>query len=98
MTAAFDKTAQVVEVGALVALDANVLTHGIAFVSKDYPPLLMRFELDKDGHVAGYDIQPIEKSGPEVKTLNFVKVGAVLEHKSAIIGVQKTPEIILPGA
>lgn len=98
MTAIHDKTSQVVEVGALVALDANVLTHGIAFVSKDYPPLLMRFELDENGDVSGYDIQPIEKSGPEVKTLNFVKVGAVIEHKSAIIGVQKTPKLILPGA
>lgn len=98
MTASIDKSAQVVEVGALVQLDANVLSHGIAFLSKDYPPLLMKFELDENGDVSGYDIQPIEKNSPLVKTFNFVKVGAVLEHKSAIIGVQKTPKLILPGA
>lgn len=98
MTASIDKSAQVVEVGALVQLDANVLSRGIAFLSKAYPPLLMKFELDENGDVSGYDIQPIEKNSPLVKTFNFVKVGAVLEHKSAIIGVQKTPKLILPGA
>ena len=97
MSASFDKSAQVVEVGALVALDANVLSHGVAFVSKDYPPLLMRFEFDEDGFVTGYDIQPIEKTSPEIQTINFVKVGAVLENKSKIIGVQKAPKLILPG-
>lgn len=98
MTATVDKTSQVVEVGALVALDANVLSHGIAFLSKDYPPLIMKFELDENGDVSGYDIQPIAKESPQVQTFNFIKVGAVLEHKSAIIGVQKTPKLILPGA
>lgn len=98
MTASVDKTTQVVEVGALVELDANVLSHGVAFLSKDYPPLIMKFEFDENGDVSGYDIQPIQKNGPEVKTFNFIKVGAVLERKSAIIGVQKTPKLILPGA
>lgn len=98
MTASIDKRIQVVEVGALVELNANVLSHGIAFISKEYPPLLMKFVLDADGDVSGYDIQPIEKESPEVRTFNFVKVGAVPEPESAIIGVQKTQKIILPGA
>lgn len=98
MSASLDKTTQVVEVGAVVALDANVLTHGIAFIGYDYPPLLMKFELDEKGNVAGYDIQPIEKATAQIQRFNFVKVGAVIEQKSAILGVQKTPKLILPGA
>lgn len=98
MTASVDKSSQVVEVGALVELTANVLSHGIAFISKEYPPLVMKFELDENGDVSGYDIQPVEKESALVKTFSFVKVGAVIEHKSAILGVQKTPKLILPGA
>jgi len=97
MSAVVDKKEQVVQVGALVSLDANVLTHGVAFVSEKYPPLRLSFILDDKGDVTGYDFEEIKKESPSIEKLNIVKVGSVLE-KSRIIGVQKTPKLIIPKA
>lgn len=98
MTATTDPTNQTVQVGALVHLDPNVLSHGIGLVCDDYPPLVLTFQRDEQGNVTGYEINPVQPEHPGILTVNFVKVGAVLEKPSKIIGVQKTPKLIIPEA
>ena len=96
MSATHDKTTQIVKVGALVALDKEVLENGIGFISERYPPLLMKFEFDENGDVSGYDIQPIKPETPDIQKVNFVKV--LPPKPSPIIGVRgKNLKLIIPG-
>jgi hypothetical protein len=93
MSASLDKTVQIAEVGALVELDENVLSHGIGFVSDKYPPLLLKFNRDENGDVTGYEIDAIKPESEHVQKINFVQVGRVLKKKSKILGV--SPKLIV---
>lgn len=96
MSATVDRQTKVVEVGALVELDENVLNHGIGFVSSQHPPMHFRFEADKDGNITGFNISPAANGEQGITRVNFIKPGRVLERRSPIIGANK--KLIIPGA
>lgn len=95
MSATHDKHTQVIKVGALVELNAEVVENGIGFISEKYPPLLLTFNCDEAGDVIGYQIDTVKRENADIHKVHFVK--AIPERRPAIIGLNgKGPKIILP--
>lgn len=96
MSATEDKTIQVIEAGALVRIDKNVLDFGIVFVGEGLAPARMTFIRDAKGEITGYDVQPIEIREGVSRYFFRNMMHKEAPKKPAIVEVGK-PRIIIPG-
>lgn len=97
MNAEIDKSRQVVNCGAAVAIDDPVMQHGIAFLHPELPLFKLHFQMQPDA-MPKFVFEIVKPESADVKQFTVVVQRGQQPPEEPKIVMPEQPKLIIPGA